>query len=172
MSSVAVVLWLLSAPAMGYPNDMNGVTTAIVLFIFAALAFPRLVKNRPQFYMAIVLTLGIILIDALAHAVGSNGFTAVAYFLAGILQIVTVILIVLSAGGLSPRELGGELSGAYEVLRRGETEKETIIPLSAAALKKDQAEAPAESPPTSPSPASAPPPHPPRKADTGPLPLE
>jgi hypothetical protein len=37
--------------------------------------------------------------------------------------------LILSAGGLSWRQLAGEVTDAIEVIRRGETKKEVIIPL-------------------------------------------
>ena len=46
---------------------MEGVTTAIVGFIFVCMALPRLVKNRPQFYAAFAAVVLIVLFDTLAH---------------------------------------------------------------------------------------------------------
>jgi hypothetical protein len=48
---------------------------------------------------------------------------------------VDLILLVMSTGGLSLHELGGELKGAYEVMRRGETEKTVVIPRTSQAPK-------------------------------------
>ena len=161
---------------------MNGVTTAIVLFIFAALAIPSLVKHRSQFYAALIVTLIVIFLDATAHvAAKSEAYGAFVYFMCGIGQIVAVLLLVLAAGGLSTRDLAGQMGHAIEVIRRGETEKEVIIPLSAAAMKKTPEEdlplkrnrqteedLPRQSYTLDDVPAPAPAP---KKPDVGPLPL-
>jgi ABC-type amino acid transport system permease subunit len=120
---------------------MQGVTTAIVAFIFVCMAMPRLVKNRAQFYAAFVAALLIIGLDLLAHLFSgasvsangvvesSGGLMKLAYVGSAFLQIVAFILLMLAVGGLSAGELAGELAGAYEVIRRGGEEKEIIIPL-------------------------------------------
>jgi hypothetical protein len=48
----------------------------------------------------------------------------------GFLQLLALLLLVLCVGGLTVRELAGDMAKAYEVIRRGETEKEVIIPLT------------------------------------------
>ena len=108
---------------------MQGVTTAIVAFIFVCMAMPRLVKNRAQFYAAFAAILLVILLDALAHVFPAAGMARFSYVAGGLLQVGAIILLMLSAGGLTAREFAGELAGAYEVVRRGEEEKEVIIPL-------------------------------------------
>lgn len=120
---------------------MEGVTTAIVLFIFVCILFPRLIDNRAQYYVAFVVTLLIILIDALRRIwftdpdSGMMTFTIVAM---AVLQVVAIVLLFLSAGGLSVRGLTREMAGAFEVIRRGETEKEIIIPLGDQVEKKER----------------------------------
>lgn len=108
---------------------MNGVTTAIVAFCFAGLAWQGLVKNRHQYYVGLGAALAIILFDGLAHAVGSPGFAGTMYMFCAVLQIIAVISLVLCAGGISFEQFRGEVGQTIEVLRRGETGKETIIPL-------------------------------------------
>ncbi len=39
-------------------------------------------------------------------------------------------------GGLSARDLAGDIKGAYEVMRRGETEPEIIIPPKGQPVRK------------------------------------
>jgi hypothetical protein len=107
---------------------MHGVTTAIVLFILACLIFPKVVKNKPQYYSAVGAVLLAILLDALARVIGAGGFTKFAYLLTAILQIGAVFLLILSAGGLTVSDLAGELADTIEVIRRGGEEKEIIIP--------------------------------------------
>lgn len=108
--------------------DMQGVTVAIVLFIFFCVVFPRMVRTKPQFYGALILVFAIILLDALAHIIPSTGFQLFAYFAIAILQIICILVLFLAAGGVSARELGGEMLHAIEVIRRGEEDKEIIIP--------------------------------------------
>src|SRR3954447_14455994 len=102
---------------------MQGVTTAIVGFIFVCLAFPHFIKHKPQYYAAVACVIFVIAVDA---------FTSGRFFYAIIasLQIFAIILLILATGGLTARELAGEMVRAYEVIRRGEEEKTVIIPLT------------------------------------------
>ena len=109
---------------------MEGVTTAIVAFIFACVIFPHLVKNKTQFYGAFAAVLFIILLHSLNTMIGSVGFQVFAGALTGILQVCAIVLLFLAAGGITLRELGAEMSRAYEVIRRGEDEKTVIVPLT------------------------------------------
>ena len=61
-----------------------------------------------------------------------------------LLKLLPVILLVLCAGGLSLHELTGEVFRSFEVMRRGETEKTVIIPLSG---QKPRTREPEEEPP-------------------------
>jgi hypothetical protein len=111
---------------------MEGVTTAIVGFIFVCMALPRLVKNRAQFYAAFAAAVLIILLNTLGLVFTGDKPGAMMHLAAvatGFLQIAAMILLMLAVGGLSAKELAGELSGAYEVIRRGGEEKEIIIPI-------------------------------------------
>ncbi len=102
---------------------------------------------------------------------------AVFYVLTAFAQIIAIIMLVLSTGGLTFRELKGDM---FEVLRRGETEKEIIIPLSEEAKKKiksaqEEAQRRADRDEKGPTvytvdDAAAKPPLPPKPS--GPLPLE
>ena len=107
---------------------MHGVTTAIVAFILACLIFPRVIKNKPQYYAAVGIVLAVILFDALARIVGSPGFTKFAYLLTAVLQMGAIFLLILSAGGLTVKDLAGDLADTIEVIRRGGEDKEIIIP--------------------------------------------
>jgi hypothetical protein len=110
---------------------MQGVTTAIVGFIFACVIWPHLVKNRPQFHAGLILLLLIILLDAAAYvAAASAALRALAYGLIALLQVGAILMLFFSAGGVTPRDVLGGIRGAIEVIRRGESEKEIIIPLS------------------------------------------
>lgn len=126
---------------------MQGVTTAIIGFLLLALAFPQIIKRSAQYYLAVAAVLIIILLDALARLVGSVSFDRVAYLFVAVCQILGVILLILATGGLSARDLVANLARGYEVLRRGEDEVETIIPVgprpvgpatSTAARKSDE----------------------------------
>jgi hypothetical protein len=134
---------------------MQGVTTAIVAFIFVCMAMPRLVKNRAQFYCAFVAVLLAIGLDALAHmfpgtAENPGGMVKFAYVATAFLQVAAIVLLMLAAGGLSAGELAGELKGAYEVVRRGGEEKEIIIPLEGQMPNRPAAAAAAPRPYTPP----------------------
>src|SRR5689334_16979755 len=103
---------------------MQGVTTAIVGFIFAALVFPKLIQHKTQYYAAVAAVVVIIFLDSIALVAGGGeakgAFFAFAHFLIGILQIIAMVLLILAAGGLTMREFAGEVKGAIEVIRRGE----------------------------------------------------
>lgn len=141
---------------------MEGVTTAIVGFIFVCLVYPRLVKHKPQFYSAIGLVLLIILFDAIAHMDakenGGGALTRVMYVLTALLQIVTIVTLVLCVGGLTVRDLAGEVANTVEVIRRGEN-KPVLVP-----LRGEQPRQKEEEPVAPPAPAVA--------KDDSPIPLE
>ena len=120
-------------------GGMQGVTTALVAFIFFCVIFPERIKNRPQFYAAFGLICLIILLDALSFMIGASGFRVFAYFGVAVLQVGTICLLFLAAGGITWRDLGGELSNAFEVIRRGGEEKEIIVPLHGEVPKKKDA---------------------------------
>ena len=126
---------LAAAEQAAYPVPvpvpvMEGVTTAIVAFIFACVVWPHLVKNKTQFYGAFAAVLFIILLHSLNTMIGAVGFQVFAGALTGILQVCAIVLLFLAAGGITLRELGAEMGRAYEVIRRGENEKTVIVPLS------------------------------------------
>jgi hypothetical protein len=109
---------------------LEGVTTALVLFIFVCVHYPSLVKNKTQFYAAFFAVLLMILLYSLDVMIRSSGFHIFAGAVTGLLQIAALVLLFTSAGGLSVKQLAGELGRAYEVIRRGESEKTVIVPLS------------------------------------------
>jgi hypothetical protein len=176
---------------------MQGVTTAIVAFIFLALAMPSLIKEKNQYYVAFIAVIGIIFVDALAHMFPATAapMQAVCYVLSALGQIIAIVMLFLATGGLTFRELTGDM---IEVLRRGGEEKEVIIPLSDEAKRKisenqeraarkvradeetarvftidDPTAAPAATAANPPPAAARPPAAPPSSASsTGPLPLE
>src|SRR5687768_14286763 len=101
---------------------MHGVTTAIIGFIFVCIVWPHLIKHRAQFYAAIAVAMLIILVDAAGWMIGApnatSAFRVFAYVVCALLQVIAIVLLLLSAGGLTPRELGKEFANAYEVMRR------------------------------------------------------
>lgn len=111
---------------------MEGVTTAIVAFIFACLVWPHLVKVKAQFYSAIALVMLIILFDAIGHMTDSADKSAlphVMYVLAAILQMLTILILVMCVGGLTTRELVGEVSDTVQTIRQGGEAKPVLVPL-------------------------------------------
>jgi hypothetical protein len=107
---------------------MEGVITAIVAFIFVCIVYPRLVRNRAQFYAAIGAIVLILFFYSLATMIGNAKFFTFVAALDGLLILVAFVMMILSTGGLSLGELTGDIRNAFEVVRRGETEKEVIIP--------------------------------------------
>ena len=108
---------------------MEGVTTAIVAFILACLVFPKVVKNKPQYYAAVGIILVVILFSALAGMTSqTSGFRKFVLLLTAVLQMGAIFLLILSAGGLTVKDLAGDLADTFEVIRRGGEDKEIIIP--------------------------------------------
>jgi hypothetical protein len=104
-------------------------TTPLIGFLFVCLIFPKLVRNRPQFYLSFGLLVLILVLNIVGRMFPGDKFV---YFLSVIidaLRLVVFILLVLCAGGLSLHELTGEVFRSFEVMRRGDTEKTVIIPL-------------------------------------------
>jgi hypothetical protein len=129
---------------------MQGVTTAIVGFIFVCLVYPHIVKHRAQFYSAIGLVLLAILFDAIGHMdseTKGGALIRVMYVLSALVQIVTILILVLCVGGLSVRGLAGEVANAVEVIRRGET-KPVLVPLRGEQPRSREEQEPAAAPPT------------------------
>jgi hypothetical protein len=117
---------------------MQGVTAAVVAFIFVCLVIPSLIQNKNQYYVAFLAVIGVLLLDAIAHMLPdtANAARAVCYVLGAFAQIIAVVMLFLATGGLTFRALRGDM---IEVLRRGEEEKEVIIPLSEEAKAKIRA---------------------------------
>jgi hypothetical protein len=105
---------------------LDGVTTALTVFIFVCLVLPTMVKHRSQFYAALACVAGIIAVHTLMVMFSFVMFGGI---IIGLLQLVGFLLLVLSVGGLTVRELAGDMAKTYEVIRRGETEKEVNIPI-------------------------------------------
>jgi hypothetical protein len=110
---------------------MEGVTTALVLFLFVCVVFPNLIRNKAQYYAGLVVVCLIILLEALG-AMSPEGYAlrVVTHVLGALLQVAAIVLLFLAAGGITWRELADDMKDAYEVIRRGQEEKEIIIPLS------------------------------------------
>jgi hypothetical protein len=111
---------------------MEGITTAIVAFIFVCVIWPHLVKNKTQFYAAFAAVLLIILLNSLSVMIGgaSAGFQVFSGAATGLLQLAAIVLLFSGAGGISVKQLTGEMARAYEVIRRGEQEKTVVIPMT------------------------------------------
>ena len=124
---------------------MQGVTTALVAFIFFCVIFPERVKSSAQFYAALALVCLIIVLDALGVMLAATSFRVFAYFAIALLQVGTILLLFLAAGGITWRQLADDMRGAFEVIRRGEEQKEVIIPLTGQQpRRREPDESPAE----------------------------
>ena len=117
---------------------MDGVKTAIIGFIFVCIILPHLIKNRAQYFMAVSVFLLGMLFSLLAFMFSGQessvyvprGFVKFCLVVDAVCQIAAVVLLFMSAGGMSIGQLAGEFGRAYEVMRRGESEKTVVIPLS------------------------------------------
>ena len=141
---------------------MVGISTACVAFVFVCIVFPKLVRNRPQFYAAV----GSLALQIPAYtlaAIAGGGFATFLHFFVGLLVLVSFVMLILATGGLDLADWAGEMKGAFEVIRRGEEEKEVIIPRRNADAAVAQAAAER---------FETPPPPPPAKRDSGNIPLE
>ena len=107
---------------------MEGVTTAIVGFLFVCVVFPNLVRNKPQYYAALGLVVLILFVQALGIMIAAAAFSRFVGFITALLHVAAILLLIVSCGGVSARDLAGELRHAFEVIRRGEEDKEIIIP--------------------------------------------
>jgi hypothetical protein len=111
---------------------MQGVTTALVAFIFVCVVYPQTVKNRPQFYAALAFICVIILLDGLGEMISPTAespFRAFVYAAVALLQVCAILLLFLCAGGITWKQLAGDMGNAFEVIRRG-GQKEVIVPLT------------------------------------------
>jgi hypothetical protein len=118
---------------------LGGVTTALVLFVFACLLYPAAIKNKAQFYAGFTGVLLILLVYSLDVMIRSPGFQVFGGALTGLLQLFSLVMFFMAAGGMSVGELGEEMKGAFEVMRRGESDKTVIIPLSGQMAKREGA---------------------------------
>ena len=110
------------------PN-LEGVTVALVSFLLLCLAFPNLVKSKTHWYVSLFLTIGIILAQSVMTLFAGSELVRVFGVLVGVLQVLSIIMLVLAVGGLTPKELGAEALKTIEVIRRGDATKEVIVPL-------------------------------------------
>lgn len=100
-----------------YP--MEGITTALVVYMLACIAIPKLVKNRPQFYIAFFGVLAIILLGALAVMIPNAGFHAVVAVFTAVIQVICLALMLMSTGGQTFAELASALGNAVDVFKGG-----------------------------------------------------
>ena len=121
---------LVPPPPVAVVSTLDGVTTVLTAFLFVCLVLPSLVRNRPQYYAAMACLLGVILCHTVALVFDASTSVVTGLSVAtGALQLAAFLLLVLSVGGLTVKQLAGDMARAYEVVRRGETEKEVIIPI-------------------------------------------
>lgn len=129
---------------------MPEITSILIIFILLAVAYPRLIKNKHQFYIAVALTMLAILLSPFE--------ITILRFAAAILQALAFLALVLSAGGMAFVELADNMVNAYDAVRHGE-EKPVIVPRTG--------EVPKQKEPAPPPPIITPPP-----APEPPIPLE
>ena len=118
---------------------MQGVTTAIVGFIFACLIWPGMVKNKPQYYSALGMVLVVILFDAIGQ-MSQGTLNHIIYILAAILQMLAMVVLVMCVGGLTPRQFAREVAQTIEAIRHGEDKGPVIVPRTGEVPKKPEPE--------------------------------
>jgi hypothetical protein len=75
----------------------------------------------------------VIVLQTLARMFGSSSSEGFGRFVAvcdGFLTAASLLLVVMATGGLSLKDLTGEFTKAIEVIRRGEEQKEVIVPIT------------------------------------------
>jgi hypothetical protein len=128
-------------PNTAVVSTLDGVTTVLVAFLFVCLIFPSIVKHRSQYYAAMMAIIIVIALHALALMFRQSvALVVAAAVFTAVLQIIALLLLVLSVGGLTVRQLAGDMARAYEVMRRGETKKEVIIPIGEQAGRRERSE--------------------------------
>jgi hypothetical protein len=114
---------------------MHGVTTALVGFLLVCVIFPNLVKQKALYYASFAAVCLIIIFDALGLMVSGpetalTKFRVFTYVMGALLQVAAILMLFLSCGGITWRQLADDMKDAVEVIRRGGEEKEIIVPLS------------------------------------------
>jgi hypothetical protein len=110
--------------------SVDAITFAIIAFQFTCFVFPKTIKNRSQFFAAFYVTLFILVVSTVRLMLYKSPTPYVVLaVITGVSQIVAIILLFLSAGGMTIGQFAGELKGSYEVIRRGGEEKEVIVPI-------------------------------------------
>jgi hypothetical protein len=169
---------------------MNGITTAITLYILAALGLPNLIRNRTYYFAAISALILIISLGMFDQLLGPGAFDKFAAIFIGLFQICAILLLVASSGQMNLNELKSEFGSMAEMIQHGEARKDIKVPLSAAAWKPVEDEPPRRKRPADedenlpktytiddpatpvvPPPPTPPSPLPPKSQDHGPLPL-
>ncbi len=126
---------------------MNDVVTVLVAFVFVCIIFPRLVRDRTYFYLALSGIVLVLLIDCLVGVVaGATGLVRFLMVIRGLSVLGSFVLLVVSAGGMSIGELIGEFGGAMEALRNPESHKPTIVPVTGEKPRPRETEEPERKP--------------------------
>lgn len=151
---------------------ISGVIVALVGFILVCIIFPHIIKDKNQYYAAFALVLIAILLETLTLVFPIPGFARVIGAINGFITVGAFVLLMLAAGGLRLRELAGDMARAYEVIRRGETEKTVIIPIGEQKERAATRAAEREGPPRQRYAIDEPTPSTPPPKQDGPIPLE
>ena len=96
---------------------MEGVTAAIVAFLLVCVVFPTIVKKKPHYYAAFTAIGLVILLSGFEAVIQTGAFRALATFLIALLQVAALILLILAAGGLTWRQLRGDVTEAINTVR-------------------------------------------------------
>lgn len=108
---------------------MLAITTACVGFIFVCIIFPHLIRNHNQFYLSFVGVGVILLCEALVQMFAGTGFAQAMQVILALLNLLVFVLLVVSTGGLSLKDLAGRVGGAVQTFRHGEQDKPVVLPI-------------------------------------------
>ncbi|HEY0008545.1 MAG TPA: hypothetical protein VGB55_07470 [Tepidisphaeraceae bacterium] len=111
---------------------LDSLTFLLAAFFFYCLAKPEMVRNRTQYWGVFFgLILIVVLTTLRLMLYNSPGGQIVTGILIGLTQIAAMVLTVLYVGGMSVREMAGEMGSAVDEVRTGGMPKKTpIVPLT------------------------------------------
>ena len=105
-------------------------TLPIISFIFVCLIFPRLIRHRPYFYIALASVVVAMIFNTLMIWFPVVELVRFLGGFAQLLQVLAFLLLVMSAGELSAGDLVSGFGEAFEAMRDPDRHRPVIVPLS------------------------------------------
>lgn len=110
---------------------MDGINAAIVGYLLLCMVWPQLVRNKAYYYLSLASVLLYVLLSALGECLIGWGLSQAIKVVATLCSGFALVLVVLASGGLSFREFAGEMGGAFDAFRTGESrDKPVIVPIT------------------------------------------